>query len=361
MSTIDIQLPENNHQIHIGAQILDSLGEKLTSLSLGQDAVVITNPIIRRYHGQRLALGLAKAKISVKFIEILSGERSKSARCAFKVVEEIAHYSVGRKIFIVAFGGGVVGDLAGFLAATYKRGIPYIQVPTTLLAQIDSAIGGKVGIDLPVGKNLVGAFYQPRLIYSDVAMLSTLTLRQVRNGLAEAVKYGVIADHHVFSFLETQIEKLLKLEPKALTELVSQCSMIKAQVIMQDEKEQKGTRTILNFGHTVGHAIEAANQYRNYHHGEAVALGMRAAAEISHRMKLLDKASQQRINALISAAGLPEKIEKVSLNAILKHMAHDKKFEATTNRFVLATRIGSVKVVKGIHPKLIAGAIRSLM
>jgi len=193
----------------------------------------------------------------------------------------------------------VIGDLAGYVAASFRRGIPYVQVPTTFLAQIDSAIGGKVGIDLPCGKNLVGAFYQPKLVFSDVACLSTLPVRQVRNGLSEAIKYGIIDDAPLFAFIEKHHKALLKADVKKMTELVERCSRIKAKIVAADEKETKGIRSFLNFGHTLGHAIEAAGGYDRFQHGEAIALGMRMAAEISVRSKLLSASQAERINHLI--------------------------------------------------------------
>lgn len=358
MRIIKVKLKENSYLILVGNRILADLGGVLQKLRLGRDAVIVTNPLIKRLHGKRLFEGLAKAGYSVKFFEVPDGEQSKSAAVAFRLMEQIARYDVRRKIFIVAFGGGVIGDLAGYVAAAYKRGVPYIQVPTTLLAQIDSSIGGKVAIDLPVGKNLVGAFYQPKLVYSDTEVLSTLTARQRRNGLAEAVKYGIISDPGLFKYLE---EAPALEGPVFFKEVVLRCSRIKAEVVSVDEKETKGIRTILNFGHTVGHAIEAAGKFEEYQHGEAVALGMRVAVDISVKLKLLDPKEATRINGLLDNVGLPRKIKGVSLADIMNHMEHDKKFEAGKNRFVLAERIGKVKVVESVPRTLIVAAIKNWM
>lgn len=355
--TIKVSLKENSYPIVVGNGTLVHLSDALGKLSLGPDAVMVTHPLIKGLHGAKLASGLKRKGYRVKFFEVPDGEQSKSAAVAFRLIERIARYDVRKKIFIVAFGGGVIGDLAGYVAAAYKRGVPYIQVPTTLLAQIDSAIGGKVAIDLAVGKNLVGAFYQPKLVYSDTELLSTLTLRQIRNGLAEAVKYGIICDPQLFAYLERNAQKLLDANSAVLKEVVLRCSRIKANVVMADEKEAKGIRTILNFGHTAGHAIEAAGRFQQYHHGEAVALGMRVAAKLSG----LDASSQARINGLLDKIGLPQKIRGVSLVKVLDHMEHDKKFEAGKNRFVLATRIGQVKVVKGVARPAIVAAIKACM
>jgi 3-dehydroquinate synthase len=280
---------------------------------------------------------------------------------ALRLIEQIAAYDVDKKIFIIALGGGVIGDLTGFVAAIYKRGIPYIQVPTTLLAQIDSAIGGKTAIDLKYGKNLVGAFYHPKLVITDTKVLTTLSRRQIQNGLAEAVKYGVIDDASLFKYIETHYARFLKGDAKVLTHIVERCSRIKARVVSADEKETKGIRTILNFGHTVGHAVEAASRYGQYQHGEAVGLGMRVAAAISCAMGCLKDADADRLNRLITSVGLPQKIEKVKLKDILERMRHDKKFVGSQNRFVLATKIGNVKVVKGIPLDIITAAIQRYM
>lgn len=360
MKTVDVKL-NDRYQIAIGHNTLGKLGAAIKTLDIGQDAVVITNPGIRRRHGQALSSGLKKAGMSVKFLDVPDGEQSKSAGMALGLIDMIAPYAINRKVFIIAFGGGVIGDLAGFVAAIYKRGVPLVQVPTTLLAQIDSAIGGKVGVDLPVGKNLIGAFYQPRLVWSDVSVLSTLDERQIRNGLSEAVKYGVICDKRLFDFIGAHVEDLLDHKSQTLTEVVWNCSQIKAKVVMSDEKETKGLRTVLNFGHTVGHAIEAAAAYNRYHHGEAVALGMRVAAEISCQMSLLPRKSAQDIGAVLSRIGLPERIEGVNLTQILKTMRHDKKFVGGKNRFVLAARVGSVKVVDNVPLDVIKSAIKRFL
>ena len=361
MISVKMDLAENPYQILIGDQILTQLGETLRPFDLGEEAVVVTNPVIRQHHGKPLADSLERAGLSVKFIEVPAGEESKSAAQAFALIERIAEYHVQKRVFLLAFGGGVVGDLTGYVAAAYRRGIPYVQVPTTLLAQVDSAIGGKVAIDLPAGKNLVGAFYQPRLVLSDVSLLASLDQRQIQNGLAEAVKYGVICDRNFFDYIEANIEKLVARNSKALTEVVANCSRIKARVVMNDEKETKGMRTILNFGHTVGHAIEGASRFQDYQHGEAVALGMRVALNISQRLGVISPASVQRVEALLTAAGLPERIEHLTVKEILKCMAHDKKFHGAKNKFVLATGIGSVKVVSDVAPDMIETAIKTYL
>ncbi len=360
MKEIKVKLAERSYSIVVGAGLLSRLHVYLAKAGLCGDAVVVTNPLVRRLHGAKVTAALKRAGVSVKVFEIEDSERSKSVKVAFDLLEKIARYGADRKVFIVALGGGVIGDLAGFVAASYKRGVPFVQMPTTLLAQIDSSIGGKTGVDLPAGKNLVGAFYQPRLVFVDVSFLVTLSERQIRNGLAEAVKYGVIKDRSLFDLIEKDFEKLLKNDPVSMARLVARCAAIKADIVSKDERETKGLRMILNFGHTLGHAIEAASGYR-YHHGEAVALGMRAACEISVRLKLMPALEAARVGILLSAIGLPGTIEGVSAAGILKAMTFDKKFSGKKNRFVLARKIGSVVLRDAVPMSVISASIHSFL
>jgi len=359
MKMINVALKDNAYKICVGDKILSQLGGKLKALKLGKNAVIITDTDVNRYHGKTVTRHLKRSGFTLKQFVVPAGEKSKSAKVAIRLLEDIARYDAMKDVFIIALGGGVIGDLAGYVAAVYKRGVPYIQVPTTLLAQIDSAIGGKVGIDLSVGKNLVGAFYQPRLVFSDTSVLRTLSERQMRNGLSEAVKYGVIDDKKLFVYIEKNYRKILKRETGALQYLVWQSSRIKTKIVLLDEKETKGIRTILNFGHTIGHAIETAGGYRLYNHGEAISLGMRVAMQISFQKRMVNTESVSRLNTLLTAIGLPRKISKVRLNDILRIMKHDKKFVGGKNRFVLAKRLGRVTVVQSIAPSVIRRAIQS--
>lgn len=359
MKIVLLSLKDNPYKILIGTGILSELGVRLKSLKLGTDAIIITNPVVRHFYGVAIKTSLKAAGFSVKVLTVPDGEQSKSAQTAFELMEKIAKYDVFKRPFILAVGGGVIGDLAGYVAAAYKRGIPYVQVPTTFLAQIDSAIGGKVAIDLPIGKNLVGAFYQPRMVFSDVATLASLDQRQIRNGLAEAIKYGIIYDQNLFTYITKNYQKLLQKDLCALMHVVTHSSQIKAEVVEADEKETKNIRTILNFGHTVGHAIEAAGKYTLYQHGEAIALGMRIAAAMSLELKLCTEKEVVAINQILSVVGLPEKISQLRLTEVLKVMKHDKKFVAGTNRFVFVQKIGKVKVLDDIPLSIIQKAIRA--
>lgn len=358
ISKIMVDIKDNPYPIAIGYGILDKFPQYIRGLSLGKDALIISHPLIERMYGIKLSSALTKSGHTVKILNVPEGEKSKSAHCALSLLKKISAYDVGKNIFIIALGGGVIGDLAGFVAAIYKRGVPYIQVPTTLLAQIDSSIGGKTAIDLETGKNLVGAFYQPKLVFADTKVLKTLTQRQIRNGLAEAIKYGVIGDPKLFLYIEANYKKFLKADSEVMNFIVRRCAKIKAHIVSEDEKETKALRTVLNFGHTVGHAVEAASRYDQYQHGESVGLGMRVAVRISVGMGILPSSQEIRINQLISNVGLPKKIVGIRLTKILDLMRHDKKFLAGHNRFVLAQKIGQVKVVQDVPAQMITQAIQ---
>jgi len=287
---------------------------------------------------------LARAGFESEIVVVPPGETSKSVIWVEKCYDELAAHRLERKSFIVALGGGVVGDLAGFVAATYLRGIPFIQVPTTLLAQVDSSVGGKVGVNLRAGKNLVGAFYQPRLVLCDLDTLRTLPVREYRAGLAEVIKYGIIYDAELFERLEREMEKLLGRDAKVLAGIIARCCEIKAEVVAQDETES-GLRAILNFGHTIGHALEAISHYGKYLHGEAISIGQIAAAKLSREILGLAGQDTERIEKLFHRAGLPTNI---SLNQgqhkkLFAAMKLDKKVSAGEIKFVLARRIGEVE------------------
>lgn len=358
MQRIRVNLKKSSYDIIIGSNILPHLGRHIRGLGIGSDAYVITNAFIRRKYGRPLSASLKNSGITVRFRIVPDTEKSKSIGTATSVIKDITQYDKKRKIFIVAFGGGVIGDLAGFVASIYKRGVPYVQVPTTLLAQVDSSIGGKTAVDLSQGKNLVGAFYQPRLVYSDVSILRSLDSRQIKSGLAEVIKYGAIKDAALFHYLEEKYRDIIQLKLSALEYIVIRSSRIKAGIVGQDEREEKGIRTILNFGHTIGHAIEAAAGYKEYNHGEAIALGMAVACGIGRESGVTGPLAAQRIEKLISQAGLPDKIKKVSSADIIKIHYRDKKFSGSVNKFVLIEYIGKAKVVKGVPLGIIRKALK---
>ncbi|MDD5432879.1 MAG: 3-dehydroquinate synthase [Candidatus Omnitrophica bacterium] len=359
MHTIKLNLDKRSYKIIVGYNIINLLGDYLIKLNIGIDAYIITNSLIKNKFGGTLNKILKQSGFSVKFKTIPDSEQSKSLELAATIIKDIANYDKKKQVFIIALGGGVAGDLTGFIASIYKRGIPYIQIPTTLLAQVDSSIGGKTAVDLAQAKNLAGSFYQPKIVFSDVALLSSLGTRQIHSGLAEVIKYAIIKDAKLFTFLEENLSNILSLKSSALEEIVKSCSKIKAQIVGNDEKEEKGIRTILNFGHTIGHAIEAACGYKKYTHGEAIALGMLVATDISKELRLINDSTKNKIENLIKNSGLPTKIEGVSLPKIINAHYRDKKFIGKTNRFVLITGIGKTKIVKNIPLPVIIKAIKN--
>lgn len=338
---------------------MSKTGALLRTTGFGKDAVVITNKPLLGLYRRELEKSLRENGFTVRFELVPDSEKAKSSGVTLRLVSRIASYDKRRSVFIIAFGGGVIGDLAGFVAAIYKRGVPYVQIPTTLLAQVDSAIGGKTAIDLNIAKNLVGAFYQPRMVISDISLLDTLPARQIRNGLAEVIKYGVIKDRHIFAFLEKKYPDILKHDRDSLEYVVSRSSRIKAKIVERDELDRTGLRAILNYGHTVGHAVESASSYSSrYNHGESVAIGMAVASDIALKLKLTSPAVCERIKGLIKKAGLPIKITGLSLSKICSSLAHDKKFVRGKNRLVLPVSIGKARVVEGVPDKIISEAIK---
>jgi 3-dehydroquinate synthase len=263
--------------------------------------------------------------------------------------EEMLDAGSDRKSVVIALGGGVVGDLAGFVAATFGRGLRFVQIPTTLLAQVDSSVGGKVGINLPGGKNMVGAFWQPRGVLIDVDVLKTLPDREYRAGLAEVVKYGVIQDADFFAYLEANVEQINHHDPAVLTHIVERCCRLKADVVEQDEREETGLRSILNYGHTFCHAFEAATGYEKLLHGEGVAIGMMCAARLAARMGRVDDAFVARQRALLEALRLPLDVPDVDQEELIELMYHDKKVERGKLRFVLPTQMGHVELVREVE------------
>lgn len=309
MNRVRVSLKDRSYDILIGHGVIQQAGLIIKKLNIGKDALIVTNKKIAGLYLRPIQATLKKSGISVKVELVPDSEKAKSHNILIRLLNRIGAYDKNKAIFIIAMGGGVVGDLAGFAASIYKRGIPYVQIPTTLLAQVDSAIGGKVAIDLPVAKNLVGAFYQPRLVLSDTSILKSLSGRQVRNGLGECIKYGVIKDKSLFGYLEGNYKKLLKLNEPIFEKVVLSSSKIKARIVEADEFDKKGARAILNYGHTIGHAIEAASRYsKRYNHGEAIAVGMVIACRISHRLNLISGQDAGRVESLIKKCGLPTRI-----------------------------------------------------
>ncbi len=347
MTTIRVALGERSYPIVV-SRTYRGLARALRTARVPQAGWVVTHPRLLRQHGRPLLAAFRAAGWTLRPVVIPESETSKSWAVAERLIWRLSKAATMRPPLLVAFGGGVVGDVTGFVAAVLRRGIPYVQVPTTLLAQVDSAIGGKVGVDLPHAKNFVGAFYQPRLVYSHTGLVRTLPLRQRRSGLAEVIKYGVIADPELFRFLERHLAACLRLEPRAVETMVVRSCRIKARIVSRDERETHGDRALLNFGHTVGHALEAATRYQRWTHGEAIAIGMRVAGELAAALGLWAAADQARLVRLLRAAGLPMDAAGVSRRAVFKALRYDKKFIHGRPRWVLPRKIGDAVVTEAV-------------
>ena len=343
MRTVNVSLGNRSYAVKIGSGLLARLGNECARLKLGNRCAIISDRNVAPRYGKAARLALSNAGFDSVLITVPAGETAKSLKSVQACHDQLAAHRLERKSFIVALGGGVVGDLAGFVAATYLRGIAFVQAPTTLLAQVDSSVGGKVGVNLKAGKNLVGAFYQPRLVLCDLDTLRTLPMREYRAGLAEVIKYGIIRDANLFKRLERDMPKLLRREPNTLSEIIARCCEIKADVVGQDETES-GLRAILNFGHTIGHALEAISHYGKYLHGEAISIGQIAAAELSAMASGLAAPDVERIRNLFKRAGLPTQVRLSAgqREKLFAAMRLDKKVSGGEIKFVLAERIGKV-------------------
>jgi 3-dehydroquinate synthase len=342
--TVKVPLANRSYLIKIAPGLLARLGPECRQLGLGRRCAVITDSQVGRRYGAAALKSLRAAGFDPLTVTFPSGEAQKNLGNVQACYDQLARHRLERQSFVVALGGGVVGDLAGFVAATYLRGIPFVQVPTTLLAQVDSSVGGKVGVNLEAGKNLVGAFYQPRLVLCDLDTLNTLPRREFRSGLAEVIKYGIIWDARLFALLESRMPRLLERDSALLTRVVARSCEIKATVVGQDETES-GLRAVLNFGHTVGHAIEAVSKYGRFLHGEAIAIGQVAAARLSQAHRGLPADHVARIRHLFEAAELPVRLDASPAlqRRLLEAMRLDKKVRGGVIQFVLARRVGSVE------------------
>ncbi len=352
MSVLTVNLAENSYDILTGSGLLSSLGQRCADVGLGSRVAVITNPVVNALYGGIARRSLAEAGFTAAVIEIPDGEEYKNATTLSAVYDALIENGLDRKSFIVALGGGVVGDLAGFAAATYLRGIPFVQVPTTLLAQVDSSVGGKTAIDHPRGKNLIGAFYQPRLVLIDVETLTTLPDREYRAGLAEVIKYGAALDLPFFVYLEEHTEDIIARDKGCLESVISRCCEIKAHVVELDEKES-GLRAVLNYGHTLGHAFETMAGYRELVHGEAVALGMVLAARISAALGHCAAADVERITTLITRLGLQTLPPGYVRTRLLEAVVTDKKSRNGTISFICNQGIGDFAVEQLLPDKML--------
>jgi 3-dehydroquinate synthase len=363
MEKVKVELGARSYDILIGSGVLNELGGQCRKLGFAGKCAVVTDYNVGKFYANTVISGLKDYGFDPLLIKLRPGERTKSFVTAEHCFNTLAKHRIGRDSFIVALGGGVVGDLAGFLAATYLRGISFIQVPTSLLAQVDSSVGGKVAVNLECGKNLVGAFYQPRLVICDVETLKTLSQREYNSGLAEVIKYGVIWDEKFFKRLELKSEEIKGKDLKELSGIIRRCCEIKAEVVSRDEKES-GLRAILNFGHTLGHAVEAVFGYGKVLHGEAISIGMVFAGYLSGAVLDFPKEHLQRLISLIKRFGLPIGFDRLYnkklVNALIKTMELDKKSVSGQFRLVLVRRIGEVEYGCKLDRLVIESEIKNL-
>ncbi|HLA85100.1 MAG TPA: 3-dehydroquinate synthase [Thermoguttaceae bacterium] len=359
METVRVELAERSYDIRIGTGNLPEAGEFLASLGDVSHAVILTDTNVQKPHAERVAESLAGHDFSVDLVAVDPGEPSKSVGLANGLWEGLLELGADRRSVVVAVGGGVVGDLAGFVAATYARGIRFLQIPTSLLAQVDSSVGGKVGVNLAEAKNMVGAFHQPIGVLVDTATLETLPRREYIAGLGEVVKYGVILDAELFDLLEANVQALLDQRHDLLVEVIARCCRLKADVVRRDEREESGLRAVLNYGHTFGHAFETLAGYGTILHGEAVAMGMACAARLARRLGRVDDRFVQRQHDLLAALGLPLEPPKLDPESIVQSMTHDKKVAHGRLRLVLPTRLGHVELVEDVAADDIRAAIEA--
>jgi 3-dehydroquinate synthase len=356
--TYTVALGERSYPILIGSALFDQ-ASTFAAIPKASQAVIVSNSTVAPLYASRLQAALSAHYAQVRVCVLPDGEVYKNWETLNLIFDALLGAACDRKTVLFALGGGVVGDMTGFAAASYMRGVPFVQVPTTLLSQVDSSVGGKTAINHPLGKNMIGAFYQPQLVVCDLDTLGTLPAREISAGLAEIIKYGPIADADFFVWLEEHIEDLRRLEKTALSYAVERSCAIKAEVVGQDEKES-GLRAILNFGHTFGHAIEAGMGYGNWLHGEAVAVGMLMAADLSMRLGLMPAEFVSRLHSLLQRAGLPSQVPYMDMTEFFAHMTVDKKSEGGQIKFVLIEEMGKATIRSATH-EMVELAIRAHM
>ena len=359
ISTVRVDLGARSYNLEIGAGNLPNAGAFLAGLGDLSHAVILTDENVEPLYASAVAEELAERGVMVDLIVVEPGEATKSIESCAALWEKMLEVGCDRRTVMIAVGGGVVGDLAGFVAATFARGIRFFQIPTSLLAQVDSSVGGKVGVNLPAAKNMVGAFLQPIGVLIDTKTLDTLDLRQYRAGLGEVVKYGVIMDEPFFASLEANVDRLNARDHDYLREVVSRCCRLKGDVVEKDEREESGLRAILNYGHTYAHAFETLAGYGEILHGEAVAIGMLCASRLAERLGRIDSVATQRQFALLEALGLPTETPSLDVDAILESMMRDKKVQHGKLKFVLPTKIGHCELVGDVDPELVRESLKT--
>jgi shikimate kinase/3-dehydroquinate synthase len=356
-----VETATQSYPVFVDYGLLDKLGEKMKKAALSGTATVISDDNVFSLYGSKVEGILKDAGFAVNSFVVPPGEGTKSMDYAIKIYDFLVEHRAERDDIIIALGGGMVGDLAGFVAATFLRGMPWIQVPTSLVAMVDASIGGKVGVNHPEGKNLIGAFCQPDLVLADCQTLTTLPQRELTSGWAEVIKHGMILDEEFVRFLEGNVNKLIKLEPELLSRAIARSAAIKAQVVSQDEKEREGKRTILNYGHTIAHGLEAATQYKRFLHGEAVAIGMVGVAKLSQRLGLLPSAAVERQQALLQKFGLPTGFSGLGLTEITRAVELDKKTKGKAIRWVLLQDIGKVVIRSDVPQQEVLAVLQELV
>ncbi|KKM73342.1 hypothetical protein LCGC14_1411450 [marine sediment metagenome] len=354
--TLNVSLGKRSYPLYIGNKNLSTIGEKLRRHELRERATIISNPQIMDLYGDTVKESLKEEKIDSNVILVEAGEESKSLQEASKIYDKLISSKNNRYMPIIALGGGVIGDLAGFIAATYMRGVPYVQVPTTLLAQVDSSVGGKVAVNHPEAKNIIGSFYQPKFVLADMDTLKTLPEREYISGLAEILKYAFISADDFMSFLKANIDPILNKNADILTDVVIRCCRKKAKIVEEDEHDY-GLRAVLNFGHTIGHSIEAISKYENFRHGEAVALGLIGAVIVSNIKGYAKDELVDETRNLLKDLKLPSQIENLSLDEIIEHVKLDKKVMEGKIRFVMVKSPGEV-IVENVEPEIIMEALK---
>jgi 3-dehydroquinate synthase len=351
MKKVAVQLGENSYEVLIGAGLLGEAGAHLKAMGFTGKAAFVTNPTVNALYGQALRNSLEAAGLATSTFEVPDGEEYKTLASAGELFLKLGKMRAERQTPVVALGGGVIGDVTGFVAATYLRGVPFIQIPTTLLSQIDSSTGGKTAVDMEGLKNRIGAFYQPKLVLADVSTLKTLPSREFASGLAEVIKHAVIKDKEYFNFIEQHIDKIRAQDARALTHIVARSVEIKASYVEQDERDT-GIRNVLNLGHTIGHAVESVSGF-GLKHGEAVAIGLVAVCELARRLGVLSEGDAGRIKALLQRAGLPVDMPLLDKEKIMDAMGQDKKVHGGRMRFILPHTIGEVAISDDVPPALV--------
>jgi 3-dehydroquinate synthase len=356
---VDVNLGSRSYRIVVASGALQSVGERLRELRLGSRAALVSDGAIMRLYGKTVVASLESAGFTVTTIDVPEGEAAKTLTVAEHCWDQLLTAGLDRTSTVLALGGGAVGDVAGFAAATYMRGINFVQLPTTVLAQVDASIGGKTAIDHPLGKNMIGAFHQPRLVVVDPAVARTLPEREFRSGLAEIVKHGIVLDADYFAELERDLAPLAARDLGVLERIIGGSCRLKAAVVERDEREAE-LRHVLNYGHTIGHALEAATGYTRYAHGEAVSLGIVAEARLARRLGIADDETTTRQERMLETLGLPVRAPSIDVEPIVSAMARDKKAKDGRVPFVLAPRIGAFRIVYDVPTSDIRAVIASL-